>query len=63
MSWLSNYTGDVDAFLMCLGWNETAAPFIVLADKDLWGEQHGVLHGHGTPFNKVWAMPTHPFTS
>jgi len=30
------------------------------ADKDLWGEQHGVLHGHGTPFNKVWAMPTHP---
>ena len=56
MSWLSNYTGDNDAFLMCVGWNQTAVPFIVLADKDLWGDQHGVLHGHGTPFNKIWTM-------
>ena len=56
MSWLSNYTGDNDAFLMCLGWNRTEVPFIVLADKDLWGDQHGVLHGHGTPFNKIWTM-------
>ena len=56
MSWLSNYTEDIDNFLMCLGWNRTAANFIVLADKDLWGEQHGVIHGHSTAFNKIWTM-------
>ena len=56
MSWLSNYTIDNDVFLQVLGWNRTSSNFIALADKDLWGEQHGVIHGHSTPFNKVWTM-------
>ena len=36
-------------FLQCLGWNKTASPFIILVDKDLWGEYNGVLHGKSTP--------------
>ena len=30
--------------------------FIAIADRDLWGDSHGVLHGHGTSFNKIWTM-------
>ena len=56
MSWLSNYTIDNNVFLQVIGWNRTSSNFIALADKDLWGEQHGVIHGHSTPFNKVWTM-------
>lgn len=55
-SWLSNFTGDADTFLQCTGWQETRVPFIAIADKDLWGDTHGVVHGHGTPFNKIWTM-------
>ena len=59
MSWLSNFTGDSDTFLQCIGWNRTASKFIAIADKDIWGEQHGVVIGHGTEFNKVGIIFTH----
>ena len=55
MSYLSNYSDPTDAFLQCLGWNDTASPFVALVDHDHYGEQVGMIHGHSTPFNKVYS--------
>ena len=55
MSYISNYSSDSDSFLQCTGWNETATPFIAIVDRDVWGDAvHGVVHGHATPFNKLF---------
>ena len=57
-SHLSNYSTDEDTFLQCTGWNRTAVPFIAIVDPTHWGDSRGVLHGHGTAFNKIWTMGT-----
>lgn len=54
MSYLSNFTENFDSFLQCIGYNSTASNYIALVDETLWGEDVGVIHGHSTPFNKVW---------
>jgi hypothetical protein len=56
MSWLSNFSADADVFLQLTDWNRTHTPFIAIADRDIWGDSNGVLHGHGTKFNKIWTM-------